>query len=65
VASLEQNKKSTVGWDVTHKNIRAIGLKTAQNNNDKYKQRVTCLKSSSVVALCLLPEEQLNVKRNC
>jgi hypothetical protein len=35
----------------THKNIRAIGLKTAQENNDKYEQWVTCSKSV-VVALC-------------
>jgi hypothetical protein len=38
-ASLE--KKSTAGWDATNKNIKAIGLKTAQENNDKYEQRVT------------------------
>jgi hypothetical protein len=35
------NKKSTADWDATHKNIRAIGLKTAQDNNDKYEQRQT------------------------
>jgi hypothetical protein len=57
-------QKSIVGWDVTQtKNVRAIGLKTAQENNDKYQQRVMC--SSVGVALCLLPAEKLNVKRNC
>ncbi len=40
VACLEQKINCRLGCD-THKNIRAIGLKTAQENNDKYEQRQT------------------------
>jgi hypothetical protein len=58
VASLEQ-KKSTAGRDSTHKkDITAIELKTAQENNDNYEQQVMCSKWSVVVAHCLLPAEK-------
>jgi hypothetical protein len=40
VACLEQKINCRLGCD-THKNIRAIGLKSAQENNDKYEQRRT------------------------
>jgi hypothetical protein len=60
----EQKINCNLGCD-TCKNIRAIELKTVQKNINKYEQRVTCSESSIVVALCLLPAEKLNVKRNC
>jgi hypothetical protein len=34
------------------------GLVTTQNTKKKYEQRVTCSKSSVVVAHCLLPTEK-------
>jgi hypothetical protein len=40
-------------------------VKTKQENNDKYEQRVTCSKSSIVVALCLLTAEKWMWKKNC
>ncbi len=55
----------------THKNVRANRVETVQTNNEKTKQRVTCSKSSVVVAPCLLPtgkyefwEKLLISKRN-
>jgi hypothetical protein len=59
VVSLEP-KKSIAGWNATHtQNIREIGFfLNAQKSNDKFEQQVTCLKSSVVVVLCLLPAEK-------
>jgi hypothetical protein len=59
-ASLE--KKSTAGWDATH---RAIGLKTAQENNDKYEQRVTVFKVERCGSSLLTSRRKMNVKRYC
>jgi hypothetical protein len=42
----------------------SLGLETAQNNKGRYEQRVTCSKSSVVVALCLLPTERLNLGKS-
>jgi hypothetical protein len=71
---LEQKKQLQAKMRGTQ-NIQSnrVVKKTAQENNDKYEQRVTCSESSVVVALLLAYFQQKSIyekkllisKRNC